>query len=249
MRTIRKRHRSFRYGRLSAPASLVETLEEVRALLAASVPDGDVAELVEQGLVLLKARALKKRFGASAAGGKGRRTKKRSSSDAKVASAPPEQSDDRPNATPTHSRASGGAGESPGTAAGTPKKRSRYIEAHVRSVPPRNAPLSRSDPTGPKTRPPTELFRAWCGHATAAPAPTSLLMARAAAPASASSCTHGGFAAGGRRLCRREHEPFARGGRHTASSLSLRCRAHNALAARQDFGSGFIQRRIEDASP
>jgi hypothetical protein len=34
---------------------------------------------------------------------------------------------------------------------------------------------------------------------------------------------------------------FARGGEHTQSNLTLRCRAHNALAAEQDFGRDFIE--------
>lgn len=35
-------------------------------------------------------------------------------------------------------------------------------------------------------------------------------------------------------------QPFARGGAATASNLRLRCRAHNALAAEQDFGRTFM---------
>jgi len=124
VRTIRKRHRSFRYGRLSAPASLVETLEEVRALLGASVPTGDVAELVERGLKLLKASALKKRFGAAAAGSKRRRAKKRASGDAKATSGDSGRREGRPK---------GSSGVSPGTVGGASRQRSRYIPAHVRS--------------------------------------------------------------------------------------------------------------------
>jgi 5-methylcytosine-specific restriction endonuclease McrA len=36
-------------------------------------------------------------------------------------------------------------------------------------------------------------------------------------------------------------EAFARGGEHTENNLTLRCRAHNALAAEQDFGREFIE--------
>jgi hypothetical protein len=35
-------------------------------------------------------------------------------------------------------------------------------------------------------------------------------------------------------------EPFAKGGASVASNLTLRCAAHNALAAEQDFGSEII---------
>jgi hypothetical protein len=35
--------------------------------------------------------------------------------------------------------------------------------------------------------------------------------------------------------------PFAAGGEHTASNLALRCTAHNALAAEQDFGRAFME--------
>lgn len=36
--------------------------------------------------------------------------------------------------------------------------------------------------------------------------------------------------------------PFARGGAHTPSNLTLRCRAHNALAAEHDFGDASMDR-------
>jgi hypothetical protein len=54
--------------------------------------------------------------------------------------------------------------------------------------------------------------------------------------------------------CRETHRlelhhvvPFGRGGAHDATNLFLRCRAHNTLAAEQDFGGSFIRRR-RDAS-
>jgi hypothetical protein len=60
-------------------------------------------------------------------------------------------------------------------------------------------------------------------------------------------CTH--VEPGGRR-CAETHrlefhhlEPFAKGGEHTAANLALRCAAHNALAAEDDFG----RERIEGA--
>jgi hypothetical protein len=34
---------------------------------------------------------------------------------------------------------------------------------------------------------------------------------------------------------------FAQGGEHTEANLTLRCRAHNALAAEADFGRDFIE--------
>ncbi|HTU58633.1 MAG TPA: HNH endonuclease signature motif containing protein, partial [Polyangiales bacterium] len=42
-------------------------------------------------------------------------------------------------------------------------------------------------------------------------------------------------------------EPFARGGAHTADNLTLRCVAHNALAAEQDYGQEFVAMRRESA--
>src|SRR5690606_16330844 len=36
-------------------------------------------------------------------------------------------------------------------------------------------------------------------------------------------------------------DPHARGGPATAKNLTLRCKAHNALAAEQDFGRDFMQ--------
>jgi 5-methylcytosine-specific restriction endonuclease McrA len=59
-------------------------------------------------------------------------------------------------------------------------------------------------------------------------------------------CTH--VEPGGRR-CAETHrlefhhlEPFAKGGEHTAANLALRCAAHNALAAEDDFGRELIER-------
>lgn len=60
-------------------------------------------------------------------------------------------------------------------------------------------------------------------------------------------CTH--VDASGQR-CRETHHlelhhlvPFARGGTHTAANLSLRCAAHNAVAAELDFGAEHIERQ------
>jgi 5-methylcytosine-specific restriction endonuclease McrA len=46
-------------------------------------------------------------------------------------------------------------------------------------------------------------------------------------------------------------QPHARGGPDTEENLTLRCRAHNALAAEQDFGRAFMQRskRGHEAAP
>jgi 5-methylcytosine-specific restriction endonuclease McrA len=37
-------------------------------------------------------------------------------------------------------------------------------------------------------------------------------------------------------------QPYAQGGRHVAANLTLRCAAHNALAAEQDFGRARVER-------
>jgi hypothetical protein len=39
--------------------------------------------------------------------------------------------------------------------------------------------------------------------------------------------------------------PFALDGEHTPSNLTLRCRAHNALAAEADFGRRFVEAQRE----
>ena len=38
-------------------------------------------------------------------------------------------------------------------------------------------------------------------------------------------------------------KPFAKGGDHCTSNLTLRCAAHNALAAEEDFGRELIENR------
>jgi hypothetical protein len=64
-------------------------------------------------------------------------------------------------------------------------------------------------------------------------------------------CTH--VDTSGQR-CRETHHlelhhlvPFARGGEHTPANLTLRCTAHNALAAELDFGTERIAARRESA--
>ena len=42
-------------------------------------------------------------------------------------------------------------------------------------------------------------------------------------------------------------QPFANGGANVASNLTLRCAAHNALAAEQDFGASFMAERRSSA--
>lgn len=60
--------------------------------------------------------------------------------------------------------------------------------------------------------------------------------------------------ASGRR-CRETHflelhhlHPFAMGGAHTVANLTLRCAAHNALAAENDFGRSLMQQKRESRS-
>jgi hypothetical protein len=52
------------------------------------------------------------------------------------------------------------------------------------------------------------------------------------------------------RRCREAHclelhhlRAFAQGGEHLSSNLALRCRAHNALAAEEDFGRDFVEKK------
>jgi len=40
-------------------------------------------------------------------------------------------------------------------------------------------------------------------------------------------------------------DPHARGGSDAAANLTLRCRAHNALAAERDFGRDFMRQKRE----
>jgi len=57
----------------------------------------------------------------------------------------------------------------------------------------------------------------------------------------------------GRRCIETHHlefhhlNPFARGGSHAPSNITLRCRAHNALAAEDDFGRDLVEQRKASA--
>jgi hypothetical protein len=65
-------------------------------------------------------------------------------------------------------------------------------------------------------------------------------------------CTH--VDGSGQRCCETHHlelhhlVPFARGGAHTATNLTVRCAAHNALAAELDFGAEQIGKRRDSCS-
>jgi hypothetical protein len=43
-------------------------------------------------------------------------------------------------------------------------------------------------------------------------------------------------------------KPFAVGGEHTLANLTLRCRAHNALAAESDFGRAFVEAKVNSVA-
>jgi hypothetical protein len=54
----------------------------------------------------------------------------------------------------------------------------------------------------------------------------------------------------GKRCCERgflefhHHVPYGRGGNATAENLRLACRAHNALFAERDFGTGYMRSKL-----
>ncbi len=57
----------------------------------------------------------------------------------------------------------------------------------------------------------------------------------------------------GERCCEKRYlelhhlQPFARQGANVASNLTLRCEAHNALAAEEDFGRELIRQRRDSS--
>jgi 5-methylcytosine-specific restriction endonuclease McrA len=51
-----------------------------------------------------------------------------------------------------------------------------------------------------------------------------------------------------RRLQFHHLDPFARGGVHSADNLTLRCAAHNRLAAEEDFGRAHMSKRSEGSA-
>lgn len=50
------------------------------------------------------------------------------------------------------------------------------------------------------------------------------------------------------RLELQHHQPFGRDGEHDAHNLSLYCHAHNAMAARRDYGAAYIEAKIQARS-
>jgi hypothetical protein len=59
--------------------------------------------------------------------------------------------------------------------------------------------------------------------------------------------SHGGRCRETRYLELHHLKPFSQGGANLASNLTLRCAAHNALAAEEDFGCEFIEQQREQA--
>ena len=59
-----------------------------------------------------------------------------------------------------------------------------------------------------------------------------------------------GYRCGERRFMELHHtEPYAWGGGHTVEGITLRCRAHNLLDARQVFGDAAIDRHLRRRRP
>jgi hypothetical protein len=173
----------------TASEEYVQLVEEARALLSHSTPPPALDELHLRALRSLVAELKRQKYA--------------------VTTRPRQPS---PNAIPTARTdepaevESLGSGEESGQSPPVPRRRGRYVPAHVRRVvfERDDARCTYTDDSGQRCRE-----------------------------------THG--------LELHHLLAFARGGEPTERNLTLRCRAHNALAAEEDFGRDFIEHQRESA--
>jgi 5-methylcytosine-specific restriction endonuclease McrA len=203
--------------RFTASKSLHDMLKEARDLCCDQIPNGDLASIVEQALVLLIAQKKKQRFALTSLPRKqwlprsGANSSSNKSDKVCVTKSPAEGTLNRPRDA---ERAL--ANRAPN------KPDDRSLEA-ARSLPTR-------DESEPDSRYiPSALRREVClrdgGQCTFV--------------------SKTGTRCGSRRDLEFDHiVPFARGGAMTRDNLRLMCRAHNALLAEREYGRGYVKSRI-----
>ncbi len=198
----------------TATGEYVELLERARDLLSHAVPDRSIEAVHLRALRELVEKLEKQKYAATTRAGAGSQRQ----------AAPPSDPRQRVASAPQ-----GGSA--------VPRRRDNNLQAEDSGKPRRRDPESNAD--DPRRRDHAESPR------QRDPIPAAIR--RTVRQRDAARCSY--VDARGQR-CREtarlefHHEQaFARGGPTTAENLALRCRAHNALAAEEDFGRGFMRAR------
>jgi len=220
----------------TASQSLYDKLKEARDLCCDDVPNGEMATIVEQALVLLIARKKKQRFALTS------RPRKqwlpRSSAHASSMKRDDEVTSKRPadgvRNPPREAERSSAKREGGRSNDRPPEERS--LPRHEESKPSSRCTLSeeRSLAECEKKKPDSRYI------------PSALR--REVYARDGGQCSF--VSQSGTRCCtRRDLEfhhivPFARGGATTRDNLCLMCRAHNALLAERDYGRDYVKSRV-----
>jgi len=236
-----RRIASVRYRvQFTADQAYVDLLEQARALLWHRLPSGDLAQIQKLALEALVEKLVCRKYGAEARSATSEArsrsaanadpdgdpaTEGRASRSATEGSRVERTVDESAVATGTSLVIDPGAAPSPRLAAAPPGTTGSALE--------RSGAPSSDDRPGPDRGPPATSRRRHSRHVPAAVRSAVWLRDEAR-------CT---FVDARGVRCRattalelHHEQPFARGGPATAENLRLRCRAHNELAAEQDFG-------------
>ena len=207
----------------TAPQSMVDALQKVTALLSHAVPVHDVASVLERALDIAAEQLVKRRYGAKAV--------EPGAAAVPKADEPPE--DKAPTADWGTAEGSE-AGSRPGGPSTPP------VEPLVPVA--ESGPESALGPEPPEPGPPETPAE----RSRYIPADVRAEVWRR----DDGRCTYVDEKTGRKceetRFLQLHHEvPWARGGVHDVRLLTLRCAAHNMMAARHDFGDAHIERCIE----
>jgi hypothetical protein len=226
----------------------VQLVERAQALLARTRPRVALGELHLEAMKLLVAALEKKKFGVTERSLKASRStspRRRGElpDDASRASPQPRQrvesADDQNRASPQPRQRV----ELPGDANRVSPQPRQRVEIHAENGP--SGAARRGSADGADDAHPASIVRCDRGRYVAAAVRHDVYRRDGAR------CTY--VDVRGNRCCETRYlelhhlQPFAKDGPNIASNLTLRCSAHNALAAELDFGSDFIARRRASA--
>jgi hypothetical protein len=250
----------------TADVALKEKLELARDLMRHTLPAGDLATIVARSLDLLIEQLMKRRFGASARGqNQAHKTRRPTRPPTKAEQTPTQQP---PTQQPPTQQTKAEQTKAEQTKAEQTKAEQTKAEQTPTQQPPnaeRSTPQSQSEPTprrerpstsnAPPAAPPREPFR--CAAAVKSPnSPPSEPSAssidratrRAVLERDGLQCawrSEDGVRCEARGWLEHDHvRPRARGGSSSVNNGRILCRAHNRLAAEQEFGRQHVEEAI-----
>ena len=218
----------------TADKAWVDKLKEATALLSFRLPDGDMAQVLDQALTVLCEKLMKERFAVPPTPGPLFSTRRDSPAKDKAVS-PPAVS---PPAVSPPAVSPPAVSPPAVVPVAAPPEPSTLKKEESRALPATASP--ESEPEAPATLPGEEDCAGWKPSLTNAPRYIPAEVRRQVFQRDGLRCT---FVDADGRRCEETrflelHHclPWALGGLNTADNLTLRCRCHNGYAARHDFG-------------